>query len=56
MALLIAQSRVQSKIHTLQEVIVGAVVAMIVTGVVYWLAPGWTDSIIPWLEKVIHTV
>lgn len=56
MALLIAQGRVQSKIHTLQEVVTGAVVAMLVTGITYWLVPGWTDWIAPWFQKVFHTV
>ena len=54
MALLIAQSRVQSKIHTLQEVITGAVVAMLLTGIVYCLCPGCTDWLMPWLQKVLH--
>ncbi|MCL6518808.1 MAG: diacylglycerol kinase [Armatimonadetes bacterium] len=40
LALLIAQSRVEAKIHSLQEVIIGAVLAMLVTAVVYWFAPG----------------
>ena len=55
MALLIAQSRVQAKIHTLKEVITGAVVATLLTGMVYWLWPGCTDWLIPWLQKVTHT-
>lgn len=41
MALLIAQSRVEAKIHTLQEVITGALVAMLFTGVVYWFPGLW---------------
>lgn len=56
MALLIAQSRVQSKIHSLQEVIVGAVLAMLVTGLVYWLTPGWWEYIVPWFQKVAHSI
>jgi diacylglycerol kinase (ATP) len=56
MALLIAQSRVQSKIHSLQEVTTGAVVAMLVTGLVYWLTPGWWSWIVPWFQKVTHIV
>jgi diacylglycerol kinase (ATP) len=39
MALLIAQSRVEAKIHSLQEVITGALVAILLTSVVYWLVP-----------------
>lgn len=44
MALLIAQSRVEAKIHSLQEVIIGAIVAMLLTAVVYWF-PGLWGSI-----------
>lgn len=36
MAALIAQSRVEAKIHTIQEVIVGALLATGLTGAVYW--------------------
>ncbi len=39
MALLIAQSRVEAKIHTIQEVITGALVAMLLTALVYWFVP-----------------
>lgn len=40
MALLIAQSRVEAKIHTLREVIAGALLAIVVTAAVYWfIAP-----------------
>lgn len=41
MALLIAQSRVQAKIHTIQEVIVGALLALLVTATVYWFPSLW---------------
>ena len=40
MALLIAQSRVEAKIHSIQEVITGALLAMLLTATVYWL-PNW---------------
>jgi len=40
MALLIAQSRVEAKIHTIQEVVTGALLAMLLTAVVYWFLPG----------------
>lgn len=56
MALLIVQSRVQSKIHSLQEVITGAVVAMLLTGVVYWLDPGWWNWIILFFQKAARLV
>jgi diacylglycerol kinase (ATP) len=39
MALLIAQSRVEAKIHSLQEVITGALIALLVSAVVFWLTP-----------------
>ena len=41
MALLIAQSRIEAKIHTLQEVITGALLAMLFTAVVYWFPSLW---------------
>lgn len=44
MALLIAQSRVQGKIHSVREAIGGAILAMIVTALIYWF-PGVWDSL-----------
>lgn len=41
MALLIAQSRVEGKIHTVQEVITGALIAMLLTATVYWFPGLW---------------
>lgn len=41
MALLIAQSRVEAKIHTIQEVITGALLAILITAVVYWFPGLW---------------
>jgi diacylglycerol kinase (ATP) len=41
MALLIAQSRVQAKIHTVQEVITGALLALLITATVYWFPSLW---------------
>lgn len=38
MAALIAQSRVEGRIHTLQEVLLGALVAVLLAGAIYWLA------------------
>lgn len=40
MALLIAQSRVEAKIHSIQEVVSGALLAMLLTAFVYWFLPG----------------
>lgn len=48
MALLIAQSRVEAKIHTLQEVITGALLAMLLTAFVYWFPGLW--------ERLAHLV
>jgi len=39
MAVIIAQSRVDAGIHSIQEVILGAVVAIFLTSSVYWLMP-----------------
>lgn len=39
MALLIAQSRVEGKIHTIKEVILGGALAVIVSVAVYWFMP-----------------
>lgn len=44
MALLIAQSRVQAKIHSIQEVITGALLAILLTATVYWF-PGLWDRL-----------
>lgn len=43
MALLIAQSRVEAKIHSIQEVITGALLAMLVTAFVYWFPGLWNS-------------
>lgn len=39
MAGIIAQSRVEAKIHSIQEVILGAVIAIFLTSAVYWFMP-----------------
>ena len=39
LALLIAQSRVEAKIHSIQEVIMGALLAILLTAIVYWFVP-----------------
>jgi len=44
MALLIAQSRVEARIHSIQEVITGALLAMLLSAVVYWF-PGLWDRL-----------
>ena len=45
MALLIAQSRVEAKIHSIQEVINGALIAMLLTATIYWF-PGLWDVLV----------
>lgn len=55
MALLIAQSRVEAKIHSIQEVITGALLAMLITAAVYWF-PGLWDvllNLIPGMGGVL---
>lgn len=42
-ALLVAQSRVEAKIHSLQEVVAGALMAMLLTAAVYWFPNVWTS-------------
>jgi diacylglycerol kinase (ATP) len=52
MALLLVQSRVQAKIHSVQEVIAGALVAMLLTVLLYWFWPAcwlWSAHL---LERV----
>jgi diacylglycerol kinase (ATP) len=39
MAVIIAQSRVEAGVHSVQEVVLGAVVAIFLTSSVYWLMP-----------------
>jgi diacylglycerol kinase (ATP) len=39
LAILVAQSRVEARVHTLQEVVFGAVLAIFVTSLVYWVWP-----------------
>jgi diacylglycerol kinase (ATP) len=39
LAILVAQSRVEAGVHSLQEVILGAVLAILLTSIVYWLMP-----------------
>jgi len=39
MAVVIAQSRVEAGVHSLQEVVLGAVVAIFLTSSVYWIMP-----------------
>ncbi len=39
MAVIIAQSRVEAGIHSMQEVILGAVIAIFLTSAVYWVMP-----------------
>jgi diacylglycerol kinase (ATP) len=39
LALIIAQSRVEAGVHSIQEVIYGAVIAIFLTSAVYWIMP-----------------
>lgn len=39
LAVLVAQSRVEAGVHTVQEVILGAVLAILLTSLVYWIMP-----------------
>lgn len=39
LAILVAQSRVEAGIHSLQEVVLGAVLAILLTSLVYWVMP-----------------
>jgi diacylglycerol kinase (ATP) len=47
MAVIIAQSRVEAGIHSLQEVVLGAVVAIFLTSSVYWLMPSFQAMVRP---------
>ncbi len=39
LAILVAQSRVEAGVHSLQEVVLGAVLAILLTSLVYWVMP-----------------
>jgi diacylglycerol kinase (ATP) len=39
LAILVAQSRVEAGVHSIQEVILGAVLAILLTSLVYWIMP-----------------
>jgi diacylglycerol kinase (ATP) len=39
LAVLVAQSRVEAGVHTLREVVLGAVLAILLTSLVYWVMP-----------------
>ena len=46
LALLVAQSRVEARIHTVQEVVIGAALALFLTASVYGLSP-WAGRYLP---------
>jgi diacylglycerol kinase (ATP) len=46
LALLVAQSRVEARIHTVQEVVIGAVLAVFLTAGIYRLSP-WVSQYLP---------
>jgi membrane-associated phospholipid phosphatase len=39
LAVLVAQSRVEAGVHSLREVVLGAVLAIFLTSLVYWVMP-----------------
>lgn len=39
LAALIAQSRVEAKVHSLREVVLGSLLGIVVAGLIYWLVP-----------------
>lgn len=39
LAILVAQSRVEAGVHSLREVVLGAVLAILITSVLYWIMP-----------------
>ncbi len=53
MALIIAQSRVESGVHSIQEVVLGAIVAIFLTSSVYWLMPRLRERFAPKQETAI---
>lgn len=46
MAVIIAQSRVEAGVHSVQEVVLGAVIAIFLTSSVYWLMPYVRSSLV----------
>jgi diacylglycerol kinase (ATP) len=47
MAIIIAQSRVEAGVHSIQEVILGAVIAVFLTASVYWMMPRFRALLAP---------
>ena len=39
LAALVAQSRVEAKVHSLREVVLGSLLGIVVAGLIYWLVP-----------------
>jgi len=64
MAVIIAQSRVETRVHSVQEVVLGAAVAVFLTSSVYWLMPMVQRHLAPrarsarvssaWVEALPH--
>jgi diacylglycerol kinase (ATP) len=44
LAVLVAQSRVEAGVHSIQEVVLGAVLAILLTSLVYWVMP-WVRTV-----------
>ena len=55
MAAIIAQSRVEAGVHSLQEVVLGAVIAIFLTSSVYWIMPHVRARIMPNLSAAAHS-
>lgn len=55
LAVLVAQSRVEAGFHTLREVILGAVLAILLTALVYRIIP-YVRPYLPWRQRVSSTV
>jgi diacylglycerol kinase (ATP) len=51
LAILVAQSRVEAGIHSIQEVVLGAVLAIFLTSLVYWVMPKVRDF---WGRRVVR--
>ena len=53
LALLVAQSRVEARIHTVREVVMGAVLALFLTASVYRI-PSWAVQYLPGGKAIVQ--
>ena len=51
LGILVAQSRVEAGVHSLREVVLGAVLAILLTSLVYWVMPQVRIWLMPRLPK-----